>query len=345
MAGLEAIRNIMVVGIGGIGGLMGARLAAGCAPAGGRGPAGGRSRSGGGRHLTFIARGPHLEAIRAAGLLLVSPDGTSARVRPDLATDRLEQAPGPDLVFVCVKGYDLAETADRLARVVREDTAIVPLLNGADIAARIRSRVERGAVLPACIYVSSRVREPGAVEHVGGAGMVHLGPDPARPGLGPGELPALLEGSGIPFRWYGDPAPAVWTKYVFIAAFGLVTAAHRADLGRVLAGEELVGQARAVMEEIVRLAAVRGVGLAADVVESSLRIAASFPPATRTSYQRDIEAGAARNEGDLFAGTILRMGGELGVPTPVTAELAAAIAASAPGGAAPAAPTGPAPLP
>ena len=71
MAGLEAIRNIMVVGMGGIGGLMGARLAAGRAA----GEAGGPAR--GHRHLTFVARGAHLEAIRAGGLLLVSPDGSS----------------------------------------------------------------------------------------------------------------------------------------------------------------------------------------------------------------------------------------------------------------------------
>ncbi len=311
MAGLEAIGNIMVVGMGGIGGLMGARLAAG--------------RVAGRRHLTFIARGAGLAAIRAGGLRLIAPDGSSARVEPDLATDRLEEAPAPDLVFVCVKGYDLPEAARRLAGIVRDTTAIVPLLNGADIHERIRSRVERGAVLPACIYVSSRVREPGTVEHVGGAGLIHLGPDPARPGYGPGELPDLLEGCGIPFRWHDDPVPAVWTKYVFIAAFGLVTAAHRVSFGEVLAGPEMRRQARAVMEEIVRLAAAGGVALPADVVDSALQAASSFPPETRTSYQRDIEARSARNEGDLFGGTILRLGRERGVPTPVTAELAAAI--------------------
>ncbi len=36
--------------------------------------------------------------------------------------------------------------------------------------------------------------------------------------------------------------------------------------------------------------------------------------------QRDIEAGR-RNEGDIFAGTILRYGRDSGVPTPVTGEL------------------------
>jgi 2-dehydropantoate 2-reductase len=61
-------------------------------------------------------------------------------------------------------------------------------------------------------------------------------------------------------------------------------------------------------------------------VESTLRTAAGFPPETRTSYQRDIEGRAPADEGDLYGGTILRLGAVHGVPTPVSAELAASIA-------------------
>jgi 2-dehydropantoate 2-reductase len=53
---------------------------------------------------------------------------------------------------------------------------------------------------------------------------------------------------------------------------------------------------------------------------SSLEKAENFPFEIKTSYQRDVEK-QARNEGDLFGGTILRMGRELGVPTPITHRL------------------------
>ena len=56
------------------------------------------------------------------------------------------------------------------------------------------------------------------------------------------------------------------------------------------------------------------------------RTAGGFPPETRTSYQRDIENRAPADEGDLYGGTILRLGARYGVPTPVSAELSAAIA-------------------
>ncbi|RKX84824.1 MAG: hypothetical protein DRP57_05105, partial [Spirochaetes bacterium] len=42
---------------------------------------------------------------------------------------------------------------------------------------------------------------------------------------------------------------------------------------------------------------------------------------TKTSYQRDMEIPGKQNEGELFGGTILRLGKELGIRTPVTASL------------------------
>jgi 2-dehydropantoate 2-reductase len=306
------IRAVMVVGIGGIGGVIGARLALRPPAAGG--------------HLTFIARGAHLEAIRSAGLRLIRPDRSTVTARPQLATDRLEEAPAPDLAVLCVKSYDLDAVADRLAAVLQPSTVVLPLLNGADIRERLRGRLRLGIVPPACIYVSARRAGPGTVEHIGGAGEIHLGPDPEVPAWDGGELRALLEEAGIPFQWHQDPTVAIWVKYMFIAPFALVTAAHGADFGRLLSSPELNAQTRAVMEEIRRIAQARGIGLPQDIVESTLRTAAGFPPETRTSYQRDIESRAPADEGDLYGGTILRLGAAQGVPTPVSAELAAAIA-------------------
>jgi 2-dehydropantoate 2-reductase len=308
----EPIRAVMVVGIGGIGGVIGARLALRPPAAGG--------------HLTFIARGAHLEAIRSAGLRLIRPDRSTVTARPQLATDRLEEAPAPDLAVLCVKSYDLDAVADRLAAVLQPSTVVLPLLNGADIRERLRGRLRLGIVPPACIYVSARRAGPGTVEHIGGAGEIHLGPDPEVPAWDGGELRALLEEAGIPFQWHQDPTVAIWVKYMFIAPFALVTAAHGADFGRLLSSPELNAQIRAVMEEIRRIAQARGIGLPQDIVESTLRTAAGFPPETRTSYQRDIESRAPADEGDLYGGTILRLGAAQGVPTPVSAELAAAIA-------------------
>jgi len=74
------------------------------------------------------------------------------------------------------------------------------------------------------------------------------------------------------------------------------------------------------MEEITAVAAKRGISFDERIIETSLKKAENFPYETKTSYQRDVEKGG-RNEGALFGGTIVRLGRELGVATPVTEKL------------------------
>ncbi len=321
----ESIRNIWVFGIGGVGGVTAARLGKAIEAGAGEHP-----EAAGRRTLSLVARGRHLEAIRSQGLQLQQPDGSRISIMPDSASDRAAELPDPDLVFLCVKGYSLSEAATEMAGRVSPETVIVPLLNGADIHERLRTGLARPdaglpVILPACIYVSARIESPGVIRHVGGAGMVHLGPDPMHPDYDPAELLALMDAAGIPYRWYDNPAPAIWTKYVFIAAFGLVTAASGASFGPLLADPDLSGRVRGVIREISRIAGAKGIPLPPDVEEQAFTTARAFPPETRTSFQADVESGSGRTETDLFGGTILRLGRELGIDTPVTAELQATL--------------------
>jgi len=111
------MKKVLVYGIGGIGGYIGAKLGAIAA-----------SEK---IELGFIARGAHLEAIKTKGLRYRAPDGKESTVHPALALS----APSgkADCIFLCVKGYDLDAACEALLPAVHADTLIVPLLNGADI--------------------------------------------------------------------------------------------------------------------------------------------------------------------------------------------------------------------
>jgi 2-dehydropantoate 2-reductase len=304
------INSVCVAGVGGVGGFFGGLLAAA-----------------GDAEVSFLARGEHLAAIRRQGLRLdaAARDGRTLICRPRLATDRLEEIGTADLYLVAVKGYDLEALARSLAPRVGEATIVLPLLNGVDITGRLRRHIRTGVILPACVYVGSRIEAPGHVVQFGGRGLLVFGPDPDRPDFDPRPLAALFERAGIQHLWQEDAEAAIWTKYVFIAAFGLVSAASGKTLGQIRADGELNARTGAVMAEIVALARAQGIALPGDIRETSLRRADDFPPETTTSYQRDVAAGKSADEGDLFGGTILRLGGELGVPVPVTRSLYAGI--------------------
>ncbi|UCF97545.1 MAG: 2-dehydropantoate 2-reductase [Spirochaetaceae bacterium] len=324
-SGRDRVSKVVVVGIGGVGGYFGGLLARHCqgsiamdtveAAASGLYEDPGQAV-----RVAFVARGAHLQEIRANGLLLNTAERSGLVCRPAMATDELERLESPDLCLLCVKGYDLEEVSRRLAAIVRGTTVIMPLLNGVDIRERIRRHVKTGLVLPACVYVSASIERPGVVTQKGMAGLLICGRDPDHPKYDPSPVAKLFEGAGITVRLEKDAYPAIWEKYLFIASFGLVTAWADRSFGAVLEDPELRDLVRGIMEEIAEVAAQRGIEFETEIIGSSLKKAENFPYETKTSYQRDVEK-RGRNEGDLFGGTIVRLGRDLGVPTPVTQRL------------------------
>lgn len=308
------IHNICIAGVGGLGGYFGGIIAREVAR---------RKDSAG--HVSFIARGDHLEEIRKEGLILNTVRGDRLICKPDLATDDVQRVPPPDLCLVCVKSYDLADMTERLSSIVTEHTVIIPLLNGVDIYERIRLRLKRGIVLPACVYIGTSIEQPGVVTQQGGTGIILCGNDPQAGDFNPETLQTFFDDMGLTFKWNDDPYPDIWEKYVFIAGFGLVTAYSGKTIGGVFADDELRNTSRQIMEEIASIAMKRGVALPDDIVTQSLEKANNFPYETKTSYQRDVEAGRERNEGDLFGETIIAMGRQHGIATPVTERVYGAI--------------------
>ncbi len=272
------------------------------------------------RELSFLARGEHLKAIQENGLTFISPSVERIKVHPTHATDDPSTLPVQDLIVLCVKGYHIEEICRQLRPIVGNKTLILPLLNGIDIYDRIRAVLSEGIVLPGCIYISSTREAPGVVHQLGGKGNVIAGPDPQHPTYDPESLIRAMEEAQVPFEWQADPFPALWNKYIFIASFGLVTGMSGKSIGAVLADPSLVERLKHIIEEIAALARAKGISFPPTILADVLARGTSFPYDTKTSYQRDLEVPGKQNEGDLFGGTIIRMGKELGIPTPWTEE-------------------------
>lgn len=299
--------NVGVIGVGGVGGYFGGKI---CHAAS--------------RHqakVFFVARGSHLTAIRDHGLTLSTADEGDMVCRPVLATDDIDDLPALDVCLLCVKSYDLHDVLLPLQHRLSPATVVVPLLNGVDIYERVREVVDTAIVFPACVYVGTHIEAYGKVTQKGGACRILLGRDPKNSTVVPDALFALFRASSVKHEWFDDVYPEIWTKYIFIASFALVTAAFDKTLGQVMASADASRYARSVMEEVVSLARARGVALPATIVETTYRKGNDFPPETKTSFQRDVEQADKADERDLFGGTVLRMGAALGVATPVAQEL------------------------
>ncbi len=302
--------NIAVIGVGGVGGYFGGKLADTFS-----------SKPDSSVNIFFVARGKHLEAIKKNGLVLKSPELGRMTCRPTLATEKISELPEIDAFLVCVKGYDLMAVATSIENRIKENTVILAPLNGADIRERLRSKINTGVILPACVYLSAHIEEPGVVVHIGKPGRMIFGRDPDHPDHIPHEIFRLFEKSSIIYEWQDDANPAIWEKYLFIASFGLISARYDRSLGEILEDPLLKQEVIGIMNEIYSIALKRNVRLPDGIIELSLKKAMTFPRETQTSLQRDIHHKKGRSELELFGGTITDLGGKLGIPTPTTKKI------------------------
>lgn len=309
----SAIEKICVYGTGGIGGYFGGKIAHAI------------DSSAGTKYKSyFIARGAHLEVIKRDGIKVITPEQTIIG-KPNQATDDIKEIPDLDLILICVKSYDLDKVVKSIESKVKDKTIVIPLLNGADIYDRIRVNLNSGFVLPACVYISTHIEKPGVVQQDGGDGRILFGKDPKYKTFDPDKVIRTFNDMGINCQWNENPFPAIWSKYIFIASFGLVSVHTGKCLGEIMedaAAKEIV---RAIMREIFNIAQEKGIEFPPNIIEEAINKANFFPYDTKTSYQRDVEFKGKLNEGDLYGGTIISEGKALGIPTPVTSSIYAEI--------------------
>jgi 2-dehydropantoate 2-reductase len=302
--------NVCLIGVGGVGGYFGGKLAHTFS-----------SNPDSPVKIFFVARGRHLEAIKENGLVIKSPEFGSITCRPTLATERIGELPPIDIFLIAVKGYDLMDVATSMRDHIKQNTVILALLNGADIRERLRNGIKTGIILPACVYFSSRIEEPGVVVHIGKPGRIIFGRDPDHPNYIPHEIFRVFEKSSIDYEWKDDSNPAIWEKYIFIASFGLISARYDRSLGEILEDPSLRNEVVGIMNEIYSIALERNIRLPDGIVDLSLKKAMMFPRDTQTSLQRDINEKKGKSELELFGGTIIDLGKKLGIPTPTTKKI------------------------
>ena len=307
------IKNIGIIGVGGVGGYFGGKLCH-------------LLKVGDQYNISFIARGEHLRVIRESGLLLSSENDGDLLCRPSLATDDFQCLPRLDLCLICVKEFDLPAVLSRLEPITGKDTIVLPLLNGVDVYSRVRAIIKQGIVLPACVYVGTHIEHPGKVRQKGGACKILFGSDPQRPDFPTQEVVHLFDQAGVKSEWTPNIQTEIWQKFIFISAFGLVSAAYGKTLGEILEDNLLRTDVNEIMMEAISLAKCSGVTLPEDIAESSLLKARSFPFEAKTSFQRDFERMDKSDERDLFAGAMIRIADYSGIAIPKTKEIAARLA-------------------
>ncbi|MET9757675.1 2-dehydropantoate 2-reductase [Streptomyces sp. NPDC006372] len=285
--------TVAVLGPGGVGGLLAALL----------------SRAG---HRVICLSGEETaEALRADGLRIRSARFGDFTARVEAGTRLHEPV---DACLVTVKHTALDTALARVPATALADGLLVPFLNGVEHPAALRARYRPDRVAPAVIRVESTRIAPGVIEHASPFAEVDLaGAEVPR-----ARLDALAEAfaaAGPATRVQDDETAALWAKMSFLAPFALLTTRYGLPLGDVRTRHR--DELTALVEETAAIS--RACGGPADPAQALARYDA-FPPATKSSMQRDAEAGRPL-ELDAIGGALLRAAGRHGVAAPVAARV------------------------
>ncbi|WGQ09288.1 2-dehydropantoate 2-reductase [Pedobacter gandavensis] len=298
---METTKKITVIGLGGVGGYFGFKLAQ-------------YYSNQQETQISFVAREETYTVVKENGLTLLSPEHENPIAHPAEIYSDLAVLPAADVFLICVKEYDLEKVCLELKDKIQADTLILPLMNGVDIYERIRKVIHTGIVLPACVYVAAHIKEKGTVEHKGNAGKIVVGNDPKHADYDAQELIDLMKSAGIDIEYKQDALPDIWTKFFFIASFGLVSARYNQSIGEINEFPGLRERATLIMEEIKAIADRKKIDIPSDIIENTFQKAATFPYTTPTSLQLDIQSGKEHTELELFAGAIMDYGKALDIP-------------------------------
>ena len=290
--------RIAVLGPGGVGGLLAATLAHS------------------GHDVVCIAGESTAGILREKGIRVSSTRFGELAVTVRAETHLREPV---DLCLIAVKHTTLPDAFDRVDPAALQDALIVPFLNGCEHPALLRNRYGADRVAPATIRVESTRLAPGVIEHSSAFADIELASDTASQSR-LAETALVFADAGFAVRVREDETSMLWAKLSLIAPLSLMTTRYGLTVGQLRS--EHPDELYAVAEEVVSVA--RANGAQVDLVDV-VRLHRAFPETTKSSMQRDAEAGRPV-ELDAIGGTILRAAALRDVPVPTLTRIIANLA-------------------
>ena len=166
--------------------------------------------------MSFIARGKHLEAIRAKGLTIRSPLGDATlKVKASENPADLGEA---DVVLFAVKLWDTESAAERIRPLVEKGGVVIPFQNGVESIARIGKVLGAQRVMGGARPTSPRASATGPHRADRPHGAPALRDHAAVAAQSCGSVPGRLQDAKIDAELADDIVRVQWEKFVFLVA-------------------------------------------------------------------------------------------------------------------------------
>ena len=287
--------SILIVGAGAIGSFYGAILKkAGCP-------------------VSTVLRSEY-DVVKADGIRISSPLGDLS-YRPDHVYrdgDTPEQT--PDYLILCVKVLPGVDRAALVKPWMGSNTRLVLIENGLDIERELADAYPDNPIISCLAFIAASRTEPGVVEHKA-YGKLVMGRYPEGSDDNCRQLSQLFIDGGINIDLTEQVVGERWRKCLWNTPFNpLSVIANGADTATILdteGGEELI---RAMIREVMDVAAAEGYPMDEKVIEQNIEGTRKMPP-YKNSMALDYLHGRPI-EREAVLGNVVAIAQRHGIPVP-----------------------------
>lgn len=288
--------KIGIVGTGGVGGYFGGRIA------------------NAGYNVTFVSRGGHLKAIQENGLTVKSIKGDFSIDKVN-ATDNLAALAETDLIIICVKAWQVKETARKLKDVINKNTIVIPLQNGVSASDELKQYLDESNVAGGLCFIISKIESNGVINHFGVEPSIIFGEINNFKTERLNNIKSMFDMAGINSRISDDINADIWKKFITICVSGLL-AVTRTTYGELRELKQTRKMMVDLLKEVYKVSQKAGIKIKSGFVDETVSLIDTYPYGSTSSLTRDVWEGKP-SEIDYQNGMVVKLGQKYGVETPI----------------------------
>lgn len=224
------------------------------------------------------------------------------------------EAKGADLLIVATKYNSLRGALSDIQKIVTDNTVVMSLMNGVDSEEIISEVIDEKQIVYSTIKVASeRVGNSVRFNPMTTIGIIYGEKDGNLKSERVEALNSLFAGTGLHYRATDVIINEIWSKFRLNVPNNQAQAMVGCGIGAYSDSEHVAFLRDRIRDELDQIAKAKGI----DFSKSDASSAAGSKVDKRTRYSTLQDLDAKRHtEVDMFAGAIIQMGKELGIPTP-----------------------------
>jgi 2-dehydropantoate 2-reductase len=288
--------KIMIVGIGGVGGYLAALLTKKY------------------DNVTLVARGERYKSLKENGLTLHNDLYGTLNQNVNVV-EKASDASKQDYIFICVKNYSLSTVLKEIKPCIKEDTIIVPVMNGVDHGLKCEQTLDKGYVVDSLIYIVSSYQSDYSIKQVGDLAYLYVG------GKNEEQNQAvcdLLNDAQIDCALAEDIDVQLWKKYILNCAFNVLTAFYDCTNTDIRSSKVRCNEYKELLTEAYTVAKAKGIDLDKNLVNQLYdNFMYNQPDGATSSLERDIRLNRP-NELETFSGYLVKEADQFNLTLPQT---------------------------